>query len=307
MMTHRCFVSLLTCAIALTLAVGCSSTPKKTDPSPKTVSGTDEQIFIGDTVEKNYDPNVIMKRAEAFFDKEDYQEAIMEYRHFLDLHRIHVLAAYAQFKLADSHLKMVKSVDRDPDPMYKAMEQFEKLVRDYAGNRYVGEAKDKIRTCRDLIAQHHFYVGQFYYRREAYLAAAKRFELILKEYPEVDLSTDSLYYLAKTYDDLGATEWAQEKLTLLATRTPNHKYQSEAKDLIAKIERQKASPAMLADRGANGTVAKVDSTHVPPAMPDAITHAPSTGQADGTASAFSGFSPSAGSPQATICKLGAWC
>ena len=50
----------------LYFAEGCSSKPKTT-PEGKAVSGTDEQIFLGDTIEKNYDPNVIMKRGEAFF------------------------------------------------------------------------------------------------------------------------------------------------------------------------------------------------------------------------------------------------
>ena len=61
------------------LAAGCSSTPKERPPAEgKAVGGTDEQIFVGDTIEKNYDPNVIMKRGEAFFDKEEYAEALVE-------------------------------------------------------------------------------------------------------------------------------------------------------------------------------------------------------------------------------------
>ncbi|MCE9536872.1 MAG: hypothetical protein K8R65_10760, partial [Nitrospirae bacterium] len=71
----------------------CSSTPKPQDTAKKALSGTDEQIFLGDTIEKNYDPNVIMKRGEAFFEKEEYTEAIVEYNHFLDLHRTHTLAS----------------------------------------------------------------------------------------------------------------------------------------------------------------------------------------------------------------------
>ena len=39
---------------------------------------------MGDSIKKNYDPNVIMKRGEAFFEKEEYAEAIVEYSHFLD-------------------------------------------------------------------------------------------------------------------------------------------------------------------------------------------------------------------------------
>jgi len=58
-------------AVLLCLMPACSSSPKKTDSTAKKVlSGTDESIFFGDEIEKNYDPNVIMKRGEAFFDKE---------------------------------------------------------------------------------------------------------------------------------------------------------------------------------------------------------------------------------------------
>ena len=47
----------------VSVSVGCSSSSKSTKSSGQTLSGKDEQIFIGDTVEKNYDPNVIMKLA----------------------------------------------------------------------------------------------------------------------------------------------------------------------------------------------------------------------------------------------------
>ena len=74
--------------------------------SGKPVSGTDEQIFLGDTIEKNYDPNVIMKRGEAFFDKEEYSRGYRRVQHFLELHRAHQLAVYAQFRIAESHLRI---------------------------------------------------------------------------------------------------------------------------------------------------------------------------------------------------------
>src|SRR5688572_32128572 len=115
--TLRMTVALGLCVTAFCVTTACSSTPKKQETAKKPVSGTDEQIFLGDTIEKNYDPNVIMKRGEAFFDKEEFAEAIVEYQHFLELHRAHQLAVYAQFRMAESHLRMAKSIDRDPEPI----------------------------------------------------------------------------------------------------------------------------------------------------------------------------------------------
>ena len=78
-----------------------------------------------------------MKRGEAFFDKEEFAEAIVEYQHFLELHRAHQLAVYAQLRLAESHLRMAKSIDRDPEPIQKAIAAFEKLRKDAPVRRSV--------------------------------------------------------------------------------------------------------------------------------------------------------------------------
>ena len=230
-------------ALSACVAVGCSSTPKPQAASGK-VSATDEQIFIGDTVEKNYDPNVIMKRAEAFFDKEEYAEAIIEYQHFLDLHRVHTLSSYAQFKLGESNFKMIKTIDRDLDPVRKAMEAYEKLLKDYPGNKYQAEARDRIHACHDVMAQAHYFVGSFYYKKEAYLAAAHRFESIIKEYPDMEVASDAMYDLARTYHDIGADDWAQEKLFALEQQYPNHKHKAESQKLYASLKVMQPATAL---------------------------------------------------------------
>ena len=221
-------------SIVLLLAVGCSSTPKASK-SAQGLSGTDEQIFVGDTVEKNYDPNVIMKRAESFFEKEEYPEAVIEYQHFLELHRVHTLASYAQYKLAESYFKQIKTVDRDPDPVYKALEAFEKLRKEYPTNRWESEAIERIQNCHNLIAQAYFMVGEFYFRREAYLAAAHRFEAVIQQFPEMDIAGDAVYFLALTYNELGADDWAREQLLALAQQYPSNQHVQSGQKLLAQL------------------------------------------------------------------------
>lgn len=320
--------TLLLLLAATILPTGCSSAPKKTSAGSQALSGTDEQIFIGDTVEKNYDPNVIMKRAEAFFDKEDYPEATIEYQHFLDLHRIHMLAPYAQYKLGESHFKMAKTIDRDPEPIHKALEAFEKLRRDYPGSRYDAEAGEKIRAAHDWLAQAHFFVGQFYYRREAYLAAARRFETILKEYPDMKVAPDAMYYLALAFHEIGADDWAKENLLTLAQRYPENKYQEESQRLLAKLQSEPQTTAVaLAGVSSNGTPA-VQNTVVATGVsrsngpsPQATTKAALTpvvaitpvlsltpvGAARSTSPQASSASHNQLAPQTTLCRLGTWC
>jgi outer membrane protein assembly factor BamD len=257
---------------------------------------------MGDTIEKNYDPNVIMKRGEAFFEKEEYAEAIVEYNHFLDLHRTHMLAPYAAFRIGESHMKRAKGVERDPEPIQKAIESFERLRKDFAGSRYDGQASEKLRECHDLLAQTHLVVGQFYYRRSSYLAAAHRFELIMKLYPDKPVAPEALYYLALSYHDLGADDWASEHLILLAEKYPNHKHEGEAKRLLAKLGNAN-SPALLAKKsetaptGPPPVVVESESRSNP-----AIGFAPQTGNGAISIPSANGLVPSF-----VTCRLGAWC
>ena len=300
-------VAALVCSLAVGLCLiagpGCSSTPKASSTGGKAVNGTDEQIFIGDSIEKNYDPNVIMKRGEAFFDKEEYAEAIVEYQHFLELHRIHVLAPYAQYRLGESHFKMAKSIDRDPEPIHKAIAAYEKLRREFPGNRYDAQAIKKIQECHDWLAQTHLFVGQFYYRRGSYLAAAHRFEQIIKQYPDKTVAPDALYFLAMSYKEMGAQDWVDDHLILLAEKYPDSKYASDGRKLLAKRggarpattltvkadetrRREESRPTQLADN----VLSSLQS--LPPGQPPLSLSVPS---ASSLGQSF------------ISCRIGAWC
>lgn len=295
----------LTVLVALLcFAGGCSSKPKTTAEG-KPVSGTDEQIFLGDTIEKNYDPNVIMKRGEAFFDKEEYAEAIVEFQHFLELHRAHQLAVYAQFRMAESHLRMGKSIDRDPEPIQKAIAAFEKLRKEFPGSKYEGQALQRLEDCHDWLAKTHLFVGQFYYRRSSYLAAAHRFDQIMKDYPDKQVAPEALYYLALTYQELGANDWAMEKLQLLAEKYPNSEFSGDGRRLLAKLEKKPASsqPAVVAK-------ADAPTADSQPATQLLAAKAPSPGLSSIAASTDQRQSNAAGlslRQPFVSCRLGAWC
>jgi outer membrane protein assembly factor BamD len=299
-------LGLLACLVVpQALMVACSSTPKDQSTSAKKpVGGTDEQIFLGDTIEKNYDPNVIMKRGEAFFEKEEYAEALVEYNHFLDLHRTHILAPYAAFRIGETHFKMAKSIDRDPEPLQKAITALERMRKDYPGSRYDEQAKEKIQDCHDWLAQMHLFVGQFYYRRGSYLAAAHRFEQVMKSYPDKPVAPDALYFLAMTYHDLGADDWARDSLILLAEKYPGSKVSDEGKSLLAKIGGAKPD-TLVAKKSDSVTFTDLVPTAKREAEPDASSR-PSIPSPSRLGS-LPIPSASALGQAFTACRLGAWC
>ncbi|MFO0774481.1 MAG: outer membrane protein assembly factor BamD [Nitrospiraceae bacterium] len=334
MPTLRCgfstrLVSLATASLALlVLAQGCASKPKAADPSGKGLTKTDEQIFLGDTIERNYDPHVIMKRAEAFFDREEYPEAVVELQHFLELHRNHRLASYAQFRLAEAVGRQAKTVDRDPEPVMKAEALFRKLRADFPNSRYDSLALDRIRECQEWLAKTHLFVGKFYSRRGAYLAAAHRYEAILRDYPDMEVAPEAQYQLARTYESLGAKDWAREQLTAMNQRYPTNTYRSEAESLLAQLGGP-LDPSALNGTGSESTISslpkpelRTDNKPTPAATGSTVSAGasgatftaaqapPSTPEMSLTGSPQGQTKPAGGSGTVgsqTFCRIGVWC
>jgi len=300
-------LALLGClVVSQALLAACSGTPRdmrQPEAAKKSLDGTDEQIFVESAVEKYYHPNVIMKRGEAFFEKQEYDEALVEYNHFLDLHRNHVLAPYAAFRIGEIHFKRAQTIDRDPDPMQKAIVAFERMRKDFPGSRYDAQAQQKIQACHDWIAQMHLYVGQFYYRRGSYLAAARRFEQIAKSYPDKPVAPDALYFLAMAYHDLGADDWARESLVLLAAKYPDSKAASDGNTMLAKLGGAKPGTLLFATKPDSAPLfdsRQSDSRTQGTEPPDR----PSLSSQLGSLRVPSA---SALGPTFTACRLGAWC
>ncbi len=296
------------------LAAGCSLFAGKESPSAEVVETgetgetganvenverIDTQIFVGDTIEMNYDPNVIMKRAESFHEQEGYAEAIVEYQHFLDMHRSHVLAPYAQYRLSLSHFKMVSTIDRDNTPVKLAREAFVELMTAFPGSQYEVEALATIRKCDRHLAQHHVLVGKFYYRKEAYMAAAKRFRKVVDIYPDLEEAAESKLYLTKTYKALGALEWSRDWALALVQQHPQHALRNEGLQLLAALHKEKPDLADTDPMNQNALI-----TSLVPTNPTLFSSQPSHAATIPASSLASGFRFAAA---ATQCRVGSWC
>lgn len=280
------------------LLVGCSSAAKTKEASTakQAVANADEQVLKSDPLERNYDPHVIMKRAEAFFEKEDYAEAAVEYQHFLDLHRSHMLAPYAQYRLGLSHFKQVTTRDRDPEHVRLTVEAMEKLLKDYPGSAYEPDARAKIKEGRTHTAEYELYVGQHYYRQAAYLAALHRFERVITLYPDSDISAEALYHLAKTYKAIGSPERAVEHLNLLLTQYPKSKIRKEGQALLTSINGKSFKD-----------VAAATSSSTKPSMPPPLPPAPKTRSLTGKPADLPPAGANGNSPQVVTCGLNVSC
>ncbi|NOZ68923.1 MAG: tetratricopeptide repeat protein [Deferribacteres bacterium] len=194
-----------------------------------------EDIKARDASQK-YAAIATLRIADTYYEDGSYEEAVVEYESFLKLHRYHKYAPYAQYKLAMSYFKRIKTVDVSYSWASRALKEFEELRRRYPRNPYMDITESRIRTCRRILAEYEFYVGNFYFRKGSYRAAAQRFEGLIRNYPGSKKEPDALYYLGLSYEKMGRQEDALNVLTSLIEKFPTMELSTKAKKRIALLE-----------------------------------------------------------------------
>jgi len=134
-----------------------------------------------------YTPLVELRTADSYFLDKNYAEAILLYEEFRKLRPLHPEIPYVVYQLGMCHYKQMRSIDRDQTETEKAIEQFRYLTENYPQSLHAAEAKKKMQECLKQLAEHEFYIGNFYLRMKKYKAALGRFEWILQKYPQSGL------------------------------------------------------------------------------------------------------------------------
>jgi outer membrane protein assembly factor BamD len=138
-----------------------------------------------------------LKIADAHFELEEYEEAIVAYEEFASLHPRNEAIPYVIYQIGLCYFNRVDTVDRDQTNAQKALETFTRLAKQYPKDPYAFKANEKAKECLKSIAGHEFYVGLFYFKNKHYKAALERFRSVITRYPDVGVHQQALQYIAR--------------------------------------------------------------------------------------------------------------
>lgn len=136
-----------------------------------------------------------LKIADCYFEMKSYEEAVIAYEEFERLHPRHEIMPFVVYRIGLCHYKRLDTIDRDQLSARLALDTFYRLTRQFPGNEYTEKAADAIRKCRESLAGHEFYVGEFYYKSKHYRAAINRFENVVEKFPDVGNVTAAREYI----------------------------------------------------------------------------------------------------------------
>lgn len=136
-----------------------------------------------------------LKIADAYYQKEEYIEALEAYRHFEQLHPKNEAVPYVAYQQGMCLYQQMTGFDRDQTPVVEAIQTFSRLQQTYPESEYAARAQARITECQNSLAHHEFYVGEFYFSQGAYKAARGRFLSLVKNYPDTGFHMRALEYI----------------------------------------------------------------------------------------------------------------
>ncbi len=239
--------SLLAFLAILLLLQGCASTPKG-DLPPQELYSKGETAFQKSRYEQAVEywkkvreafpePELAAKAeigiANAYFLNADYIEAGAAYDEFRKLHPAHELAQFALYRQGLASFNLITGIDTDQTPTRNALGLFENFIRQYPKSQYVSKVQEKITACRGNLAKYEIYVGRFYYKTDYYLAAIKRFEKVLVDFPDYTGHDETLFYLGKSALEVKDRDKMTSAFTRLIREYPSSKYIGDTRKYLA--------------------------------------------------------------------------
>lgn len=124
-----------------------------------------------------------LKIADIHYQREEYELAASYYQDFVELHPRHESVPYSIYTHGMCAFNEMEDPDRDQESTHEAIAQFRVLLERYPSSPYFKDAEMRIAEAEDRLAEHELVVADFYFDREIYYSAARRYLEVLEEFP----------------------------------------------------------------------------------------------------------------------------
>jgi len=180
------------CLVVLLVATGCSTLKDQYDKALEKFQKLKDYYPFS-----KYAILAELKIADTHYKRMEYEDAIFAYENFEQLHPRNEAIPYVIYQIGRCYYEQIDTPDRDQTSAQKALEAFERLVKQFPRDQYSIRATEHIKTAQKSLAGHAYTVGVFYYRTKHYKAALHRFMSIISDYPDVGYHQKALEYVAK--------------------------------------------------------------------------------------------------------------
>lgn len=187
----------------------------------------------------------ILMQVYAYYQNNNYAEAVAAADRFITLFPGNPSAAYAFYMRAICNFEQIVDVGRDQAYTEAALQGLRDVVRRYPGTAYASDAAIKIDMVNDQLAGKEMTVGRFYQRANQPLAALNRYKTVIanEAFQRSSHTPEALYRLVEVNLALGLNDEALRNGAVLGHNYPGSIWYRDAYRLLtAKGENLEVAP-----------------------------------------------------------------
>lgn len=178
---------------------------------------------------RNYEPEAAIAAADRFI-RLHPQHPNVDYAYY-----IKGLANYIEGEGFLNRFLPTDMTMRDPGSALQSFEDFRQLLYRYPDSSYAADAKARMVYLRARLARHEINIANYYFKRDAYLAAANRGRYVVEHFPQTPATADALAVMVQAYQLLGLDDLAKDSLAVLNKNFPDHPSLDENGEFISKF------------------------------------------------------------------------
>jgi outer membrane protein assembly factor BamD len=170
--------------------------------------------------------------AYAYYQNNDYDDAIVALDRFIQLHPSNRDVPYAYYLKGLSYYEQISDVARDQEMTELALSTLDELLKRFPNSKYARDAKLKIDLTRDHLAGKEMEIGRYYHNQGHYLAAINRFSNVVDNYQTTTHVPEALHRLTEAYLALGVKEEARKTAAVLGHNFPGSEWYLDSYEMM---------------------------------------------------------------------------
>lgn len=182
----------------------------------------------------------------AYYQMNQYDQAVADTQRFLALHPGHRDAAYGYYLIAICYYEQISDVLRDQAMTQKAQAALAELIRRFPRSDYARDARIKLELTDDHLAGKEMAIGRYYLRRKHYVGALNRFRNVVTTFQTTNQIPEALHRLVETYTALGLHSEATKAAAVLGHNFPDSEWYKDSYELATNVD-QLDAPVLAAD------------------------------------------------------------
>lgn len=183
-----------------------------------------------------YAEDAELKIAMAFYQMQEYTEAINALNDFQRMHPTNKNLDLASYYLAMSYYDQMHRPDQDQSNTESALEQFQLIERRFPESSFAQLAHERISVLREVLARNQLIVGDYYFRRANFRAAESRLAELMQKYPDTPVAAQALFELGATLEKEGKKYSAAQAFSAVQRHFPATDYAKQAGRKLSRLK-----------------------------------------------------------------------